>query len=186
AVRQMRSISSSTPIPAMSGAYARRRPLRLLAFATASRALLHGAGAESGDFPESPVIASRSSAQSSAERAIGPATLWSCQGISAGYLGTSPAVVRRPTTPQKAAGVRRDPAKSEPSASGAMRAASAAAPPPVEPEAESAVFQGLRVAPNTLFTVFAPAPNSGVLVLPRTIAPAAFSLRTTSASSVGT
>ena len=67
-----------------------------------------------------------------------------------------------------------------------MRAASAAAPPPVEPEAESAVFHGLRVAPNTLFTVLAPAPNSGVLVLPSTIAPAAFSRRTISASSVGT
>src|SRR5204863_127841 len=148
--------------------------LRLLAFATASRALFHGACVESGDFPESPVIASRSRAQSSAERAIGPATLWSCQGIAAGCLGTSPAVVRRPSTPQKAAGVRSEPPKSVPSASGAMRAASAAAPPPVDPEAESAVFQGLRVAPNTLFTVFAPAPNSGVLVLPRTIAPAAF------------
>src|SRR5206468_8872868 len=75
-----------------------------------------------------------------------------------------------------------DVCSSDLSASGVSRAASAAAPPPVEPEAESAVFQGLRVAPNTLFTVFAPAPNSGVLVLPRTIAPAAFSLRTTSRS----
>src|SRR5712692_1199958 len=186
AVRQMRSISSSTPIPAISGAYARRTPLRFLAFASRSRALFHGAGLESGDFPESPVIASSSSAQSSAERAIGPATLWSCQGSVAGCLGTRPAVVRRPTTPQKAAGVRKLPPKSVPSASGAMRAASAAAPPPVEPEAESAVFHGLRVAPNTLFTVLAPAPNSGVLVLPSTIAPATFSRRTISASSVGT
>ena len=47
-------------------------------------------------------------------------------------------------------------------------------------------FQGLRVAPNTAFTVFGPNANSGVLVLPITIAPAARSRWTTSASSSGT
>ena len=42
------------------------------------------------------------------------------------------------------------------------------------------------MTPNTSLKVLAPAPNSGVLVLPSTMAPAAFSRRTTSASSVGT
>jgi hypothetical protein len=44
----------------------------------------------------------------------------------------------------------------------------------------------LRVAPNSALTVFGPAANSGVFVLPITIAPACFSRATSSASSVGT
>jgi len=49
-----------------------------------------------------------------------------------------------------------------PSASGAIARRERRRPAaPSEPEAESAVFQGLRVAPNTLFTVFAPAPKLG-------------------------
>jgi hypothetical protein len=43
-----------------------------------------------------------------------------------------------------------------------MPVASAAAEPPLEPPAVSARFQGLRVAPNTEFTVFGPNANSGV------------------------
>ena len=42
-----------------------------------------------------------------------------------------------------------------------------------------------RVAPNRRLTVLAPAPNSGVLVLPTTIAPA-YLARVTAASSLGT
>ena len=45
--------------------------------------------------------------------------------------------------------------------------------------------QGLRVAPNTRLTVLAPAPNSGVLVLPTTMAPACLIRFTTAASSLG-
>ena len=45
--------------------------------------------------------------------------------------------------------------------------------PPLDPPQVSAVFQGLRVAPNNALNVLPPAPNSGVLVLPTTIAPAA-------------
>ena len=67
-----------------------------------------------------------------------------------------------------------------------MPVASATAPPPVEPPQVSAGFQGLRVAPKTALKVLAPAPYSGVLVLPITIAPAAFSRSTTSPSSSGT
>ncbi len=98
----------------------------------------------------------------------------------------SPGVVRKPTTPQKAAGVLSEPPRSEPWAMGPMPVASATAPPPLDPPHVSAGFQGLRVAPNTALKVLPPAPNSGVLVFPATMAPAALSRWTMSASSSGT
>ena len=67
-----------------------------------------------------------------------------------------------------------------------MPVARATAAPPLEPPQVSAGFHGLRVAPKTALKVLPPAPNSGVLVLPTTIAPAALSRWTTSASSSGT
>jgi hypothetical protein len=98
----------------------------------------------------------------------------------------SPGVVRKPTTPQWAAGPRSEPPRSVPSAMGHMPVASAAADPPLEPPAVRARFHGLRVAPNTAFTVLGPKANSGVLVLPSTMAPAARRRSTTSASTSGT
>ena len=56
-------------------------------------------------------------------------------------------------------------------ARGERRARPAAADPP----AERSSAHGLRVAPNTSLNVCEPTPNSGVFVLPTTIAPAAFS-----------
>ena len=76
-----------------------------------------------------------------------------------------PMVGRNPTTPQKLAGVRREPPKSEPVASQAIPVAKATADPPDEPPAEHAVPHGFRVIPNTSLKVFAPAPNSGALDL---------------------
>ena len=67
-----------------------------------------------------------------------------------------------------------------------MRAASAAAAPPLLPPALRLRSYGLRVAPNTGLTVCEPAPNSGVFVLPRLIAPAPDIRSTTSASKSGT
>lgn len=49
--------------------------------------------------------------------------------------------------------------------------ASATAPPPVEPPQVSAVFQGLRVRPNTSLKVDPPAPNSGVFDFAMTMPP---------------
>src|SRR5262249_60217647 len=69
---------------------------------------------------------------------------------------------------------------------GAGGAPAAPGGPPLEPPAVRARFQGLRVAPKTGLTVFGPKANSGVLVLPTTIAPAARRRWTTSASSSGT
>jgi hypothetical protein len=91
-----------------------------------------------------------------------------------------------PTMPQNAAGIRIEPPKSVPWAIGTMPVATATAEPPEEPAGLRARFQGLRVAPNSTFTVLAPAANSGVLLLPSTTAPAALSRRTASASASGT
>src|SRR5215470_8908589 len=94
------------------------------------------------------------------------------QASARGWDGISPGVVRKPTTPQKAAGTRSEPPRSEPWARGPMPVATATAAPPLDPPLVNAVFHGLRVAPNTAFTVLPPAPNSGVLVLPTMMAPA--------------
>src|SRR5262252_8055536 len=112
-------------------------------------------------------------ATSATVRAMGPATPRVSHASARGCVGTSPGVVRNPTTPQKAAGVRSQTPRSEPWAMGPMPVATATAAPPLEPPQLSAVFQGLRVAPNTALQVLPPAPNSGVFVLPTTIAPAA-------------
>jgi hypothetical protein len=52
--------------------------------------------------------------------------------------------------------------------------ARATADPPLEPPEVRARFHGFRVAPNTALVVFGPKANSGVFVLPRMMAPAAF------------
>ena len=72
---------------------------------------------------------------------------------------------RKPTIPQKLAGLRKEPPMSEPCANHAVPVASATAAPPEEPAAERDVSQGLRVGPNTSLNVLAPAPNSGVFDL---------------------
>ena len=82
-----------------------------------------------------------------------------------GLAATRPGDGRRPTTPQKLAGLRRLPPMSDPCASQAMPVASATAEPPDDPAADFAVSQGLSVLPKTSLKVLAPAPNSGVLVL---------------------
>src|SRR2546428_10064571 len=126
------------------------------------------------------------SAVAATVRAIGPVTLHGSQASGAGCPGTSPGEVRNPTTPQNDAGSRSEPPRSVPWARGPSPVARATAPPPVEPPGVRAGFHGLRVTPKTALNVLAPAPNSGVLVLPTTMAPAAFSRATTSASSSGT
>ena len=73
-----------------------------------------------------------------------------------------------------------------PSAIGTMPHASATAAPPLLPPQVFVRSYGLRVAPNTVLNVCEPAPNSGVLVLPSVIAPAARMRVTISASRVGT
>ena len=66
-----------------------------------------------------------------------------------------------------------EPAPSVPSASGPRPAATAAAPPPLEPPGVRSRFQGLRVTPKDGPSVRPLTPNSGVVVLPMMMAPAA-------------
>ncbi len=88
--------------------------------------------------------------------------------------------------PQNAAGMRIEQPKSVPWAIGSIPLATATAEPPEEPAGLNAGFHGLRVGPNSALVVLAPHPNSGVLVLASTMAPAALRRRTASASSAGT
>src|SRR5437868_1403716 len=117
---------------------------------------------------------------------MGPSTLSGDQAIRAGQDGTRPGEGRSATTPQKLAGFRSEPPISPPSAIGSIRHARATAAPPLLPPHVFVSLYGFRVAPNTGLNVCEPAPNSGVFVLPMTIAPAALMRSTISASSLGT
>jgi hypothetical protein len=84
----------------------------------------------------------------------------------------------RPKAPVKLAGMRIDPPPSLAVTSGSTEPASAAADPPLDPPGVRSRFQGERLTPWTRFLVIAVKPNSGVFVLPTTIAPAARSRST--------
>ena len=88
--------------------------------------------------------------------------------------------------PQHAAGILIEPPPSVPRASGACPLATAAAAPPEEPPGVRARFHGFRVTPNSGLSVKGLWPNSGVVVLPTSTAPASRSRRTGTASSAGT
>src|SRR5262249_49174271 len=122
-------------------------------------------GSDSGSAGCSPLIASRKNARSSTLRAMGPCTPRFRSMPNFGVCATRPMLGRMPTTPQKLAGLGREPPMPEPCASQAMPVASATAAPPEEPAAERDVSHGFTVAPNTSLNVLAPAPNSGVLDL---------------------
>src|SRR5438045_8494238 len=79
-----------------------------------------------------------------------------------------------------------EPPPSEPIAMGPSPAATAAPAPPLEPAEVRSRSQGLRVGPNSRLSVGDFQPNSEVLVLPSTIAPASLSRAAIGASSCGT
>src|SRR5215510_10201496 len=95
---------------------------------------------------------------------------------------TRPYVGLRPTMPQRAAGWRMEPPVSEPRARGTIRAATAAADPPLDPPGVRSSAHGFFVGPNAEFSVDEPIANSSQLVLPTMTAPAASSRSTTAAS----
>ncbi len=68
-------------------------------------------------------------------------------------------------------------------AQGTIPAATAAAEPPEDPPGLWSVSQGFRVAPYSSGSVMPFAPNSGVLVLPKTTSPASSQRWTTAAVS---
>src|SRR5438309_11318500 len=84
-----------------------------------------------------------------------------------------------PTTPHNAAGWRIDPPVSDPSASGAIADATAAALPPLEPPGTRLGSWGLRVGPKAEFSVELPMANSSRFVLPMGMPPAARMRETT-------
>src|SRR3954464_9548238 len=75
-----------------------------------------------------------------------------------------------------------DPPVSDPSATGANPAATAAADPPLVPPGMRSSAQGLRTGPNAEFSFEDPIANSSQLVLPTIPAPACSSRATTVAS----
>ena len=77
-----------------------------------------------------------------------------------------------PTTPHSAAGWRIEPPVSEPRASGAKPAATAAALPPDDPPGTFVGSCGFRVGPKAEFSVELPMANSSRFVLPTMTAPA--------------
>ena len=82
------------------------------------------------------------------------------------------------------AGLRIDPPPSDPTPKGTRPAATAAAVPPLLPPGVRVRSHGLRVVPNVTLSVNGQIVISGTFVFPITIAPAARSRRTTSASCV--
>ena len=89
-----------------------------------------------------------------------------------------------PTRWLHAAGMRIEPAPSEPTAASTTPAATAAAEPPDEPPGVWSGCHGLRVTPNASPSVTGHRPSSGVLVLPMITAPACRSCRTSTPSVV--
>ena len=89
-----------------------------------------------------------------------------------------------PNTPVKAAGIRTEPAPSEPWCRVPKPQAAATAAPPELPPGVRSVFQGLRVMPVSGESVRPFQPNSGVVVRPMKTAPASRSATTGELSSV--
>src|SRR6202521_4433855 len=84
-----------------------------------------------------------------------------------------PFVGLSPTRRQNAPGMRIDPPPSVAVAIGTMPAATTAAEPPLDPPGDQSSAQGFRVVPNKMLDVNPSVANSGRLVLPTTMAPAA-------------
>ena len=126
--------------------------------------------------------ASSSSAASAALRASGPKQVSPWKASRSGQVEIRPRCGFSPTSPHQAAGMRTEPAPSEPIAPATSPAATAAAAPPLEPPGVWSSCQGLRVAPKVGVSVKCHWPTSGAWVLPTMIAPAPCSRRTSSAS----
>src|SRR5688572_23198632 len=129
----------------------------------------------------SAVVASRSSrpaivpSTDAASRTVNPKTLtWSSEDPNATkpYRETRPYVGLIPTMPQSDAGCRTEPPVSEPSATGTIRAATAAAEPPDDPPGTRLVSHGFRTGPNAEFSFEEPIANSSQFVFPIIITPA--------------
>src|SRR5437588_12676515 len=119
-----------------------------------------------------PAIVCRTTAASTAWRANTPT--WSSDDPKATnpYREMRPYVGFKPMTPHSAAGWRTDPPVSDPSATGTIPAATAAADPPEDPPGTRDVSQGFFTGPNAEFSFEEPMANSSQFVFPTTTAPA--------------
>src|SRR5579862_3733065 len=110
---------------------ATRTPLKLRSSGRAKRA--PGSLIDSGARESGPAIVLSTRARSATDRPRHPEVLSVDQPKAALGLGTRPIEGRKPTTLQNAAGLRREPPVSEPSATGTSPQAKATAAPPEEP-----------------------------------------------------
>src|SRR5664279_5444164 len=120
---------------------------------------LKGAGYTDASFPSGPWITLRTSAQSSAVRAIGPSLSIVQLNAMAPVRGTKPNVGRKPVAPQRVEGELMDPSVSDPMAKATHPAATALADPADEPLEPCSGFQGLRVWPPNHLSPIANAPR---------------------------
>src|ERR1700760_3987944 len=112
-------------------------------------------------------------AASATRRVSGPYTFIPWNGLTCGAVEIRPRWVLRPNSPQQAEGIRTEPAPSEPSAADASPAATAVAPPPLDPPDVRRGSHGLEVTPYIGDSVNGVTSSSGTFVLPRITAPAA-------------
>src|SRR6478736_7358818 len=117
------------------------------------------------------------SAASSTVRAIGP-TWASVVVADTGHTGIRPNCPLIAAKPVRQPGMRTEPPPSVPSENGVMPAATDAAAPALEPPGVLFKFHGLRVMPVSGLSPTPLQPNSLVVVLPITIAPAFFTRST--------
>ena len=128
------------------------------------------------------LITSYTKAESAAVRVSGPIVPRVPHRLALGAVETRPRVGFRPMSPQQAAGILIEPPPSPPIAMRTTSAATAAADPPLLPPVEWVSLWGLRTWPFAALSEKGNCPNSGITVVPKMIAPAARSRRTTSES----
>src|ERR1700722_15435650 len=102
---------------------------------------------------------SRTMAQSSTARQIGPSLSMVQLRAMAPVRGTSPKVGRRPVSPQRVDGDEIDPSVSDPMANATQPAATALAEPADEPLEPWLGFHGFRVRPPNHLSPMANAPR---------------------------
>src|SRR5580700_9821419 len=171
-------------MPPMSLNQATRTPLKLRSRLPVKRE--PDSQIEMGQRGSGPAITLSSKATSGTLRAMGPETAMVDQESPPAACATRPGAVRNPTTPQNAAGLRKEPPLSLPSAIGSIPHARLTAAPPLLPPQVFVRSCGFLVAPNTALNVCDPAPNSGAFVLPTQMAPACLIRSTRIASCFGT
>ncbi len=127
-----------------------RTPFRPSSPARGPGTKLCGRPTDSGTRASCPAWVDSSAARSRTVRAIGPSVdSWATHWSGRGQPGTRPALGRSPNTWFQPAGLRSEPMKSLPSATGSRRCASATAAPPLEPPALRSGAQALGVPPNS-------------------------------------